>query len=624
MSALSEVCADLCASPVLAATWMIHDGAVAALEDCVVGFQEKAAGTSAAEASAREALQSLPQFAPVLCRRPAGGTQQRQLQLKVQSISGKVLAEVTADPAESLAALKQRVQAQTGMEAAQLSDRLVVLDDDAAPLSSLLRGGETLTLLRKSTTLVELLEAAASVVGDIPDAGPAGELLGTEYTKFSLSGMVQVLDAALSVVRSENLPHEIRFFFHPVRLTAAVVRECHVPLMNVASAMHSLQRAAVVSPAELTVVAAMSAFYLEWLPHRTLLEQLAASRKQAERAVLEAAEVRAFAATLPRMTPCLGVEEASATAAAQMVALAEKGLALPGLDQVRLAMDSGGAQLLRSPPAAESKSRLEWAEAAMACQLAPLRPVSFALETIARGIGEAELKRALRAPSPEAVRLLAAVAWAVNPQGDSCWEEVLRGIGSAPELLERLCRWTPLEAGGRLLHVRRVLLEVLDWCLDGCGGDRVLQSLFAWASSAAALSPFVDVWRRLLPVHTAVRDGVVRARSSANPAASQERAWSTALFLLDGHGETWWWLALIRPARHLPPPWIESEDGGVHRQEQCLDAEPAASEDHSPRTSTRTFHRDDWEDRSHTDSEGSHLESPRPEEPESPLRSATG
>merc|ERR1711972_521131 len=44
---------------------------------------------------------------------------------------------------------------------------------------------------------------------------------------------------------------------------------------------------------------------------------------------------------------------------------------------------------------------------------------------------------------------------------------------------------------------------------------------------------------------------------------AKAKCWSAALFLLDGPGEAWWWLGLIRPAAHMDKPWVDGEDGGV-------------------------------------------------------------
>jgi len=55
----------------------------------------------------------------------------------------------------------------------------------------------------------------------------------------------------------------------------------------------------------------------------------------------------------------------------------------------------------------------------------------------------------------------------------------------------------------------------------------------------------------------------MRADSAVDKASAAAKAWTAALFLLDGTAEAWWWLGLIRSADQAPRPWTDSEDGGV-------------------------------------------------------------
>jgi hypothetical protein len=71
--------------------------------------------------------------------------------------------------------------------------------------------------------------------------------------------------------------------------------------------------------------------------------------------------------------------------------------------------------------------------------------------------------------------------------------------------------------------------------------------------------------QHLSPVHKAIKMGIAKAQRAPKnkQRLAKANAWTSALFLLDGPEEQWWWLRLIRPVTHMDLPWKDSEDGGV-------------------------------------------------------------
>jgi hypothetical protein len=267
-----------------------------------------------------------------------------------------------------------------------------------------------------------------------------------------------------------------------------------------------------------------------------------------------------------------GVKNAADHAVGQIQRLAQTGIALPAMyvEYVRQAIDSAGINLLSNPPAADPGARIKWSEAAMSIQLAPLPHFSTAMKGLARSISACEVESlASEVLTAEPVRLLGAVIWVVQPECkcNPSLVEVKSCLIDAPKFVDALQEWMPVRdtSVARLTRARDLLLGIWSWIASGCGGNHTLASLFAWVSLAIAIMPFADMAQRLMPVYKAVKQGVTK--SPKTPTREQKlakaKAWSAALFLLDGPSEAWWWLGLIRPAAHMEKPWVDGEDGGV-------------------------------------------------------------
>jgi hypothetical protein len=260
------------------------------------------------------------------------------------------------------------------------------------------------------------------------------------------------------------------------------------------------------------------------------------------------------------------------------------------IEYVRQAIDSAGVVLLSSPPAADAGARLHWVDAAMALQLAPLPHLNAALIEIARSVCPYELAALghhREAPPSECVRLLAAAMWVAHPdcKKNASWVDIRKGaLADAESFVQRLCDWQPVKdctCPASLNRARDLLTEAWGWVANGCGGNRTLCVLFAWVSFAVSMRPLIEMAQLLAPVHRQVKRGLdkIRRASPEQQLQAKAKAWTAALFLLDGPGEPWWWLRLIRPAAEREPPWTDSVDGGLGaRAPVSLGEEPNAGE----------------------------------------------
>ncbi|CAJ1452978.1 unnamed protein product [Effrenium voratum] len=147
--------------------------------------------------------------------------------------------------------------------------------------------------------------------------------------------------------------------------------------------------------------------------------------------------------------------------------------------------------------------------------------------------------------------------------GDCCAGELQQatmGFG------DELASWTSDKAEPwRLERAKHLLMEVWTWVSAGCSGCVALQQLFCWLGLAVAIGPLAEQGARVKPVHSTVTTGLQRVGLSAvnHRAAAAAKAWTSALFLLDGTAEAWWWLKGIRSSQQAPRPWTDSKDGGV-------------------------------------------------------------
>jgi len=214
----------------------------------------------------------------------------------------------------------------------------------------------------------------------------------------------------------------------------------------------------------------------------------------------------------------------------------------------------------------------------MSIQLAPLPIVSQTLQKIARLLDIEELAQLGAMPDPPqatgmrsvgAERLMAALCWIIDPQCscDRRWEHSRSLLSDAGSMKQMLIDWSPLKDVNHA-HIGRaadLLLEVWTWVASGCGGCMSFRVLFSWVSLAVAITPLAMQGMRLKSVHSTIKMGLEKADSAKleHRGTAAAKAWTSALFLLDGAAEAWWWLGSIRTASHAGKPWTDSEDGGV-------------------------------------------------------------
>lgn len=329
-------------------------------------------------------------------------------------------------------------------------------------------------------------------------------------------------------------------------------------------------------------------FYNEFFPVRSLAAANMSFLLQAEKAFKESGKVLKISFGLenmcevpPNCTTLDDVLEATQTACDQLVALAEKGIAIvnPHVEYVRCAIDSAGLAMLSSPPPADPVQRLHWAEVIMSMQLSPLPIFDQTLRRIARCIDQDELAEIANKPEPPenmlhgslgtgVERLFAALAWVVDPECncDRRWSQSRQLLQDGEGFAEELGSWSSMQADAlRLSRAKNLLMEVWTWVSSGCSGSLALQSLFCWLILAVSIVPLAEQANRLKPVHSTVKSGLQRVGLAApqNRASTGAKAWTSALFLLDGTAEAWWWLRGIRSFEQAPRPWTDSEDGGV-------------------------------------------------------------
>jgi len=346
------------------------------------------------------------------------------------------------------------------------------------------------------------------------------------------------------------------------------------------------------------IVGVVEAYFREFVPRRAEAAARLQAAKQAEAAFLATEQVLQFVSCLrpmydkPVCQTVEDVQQAATVACDQLVVLAHSGLALsfPHIEFIRCAVDSAGLTFLDNPPATDAFQRLRWAEAIMSVQLTPLPILRKTLERIAKLLNVEELQdiaalseppeagiKGLRAAAAE--RLFAALAWVVDPDCscDQRWEQTRR-IVTDSGFMERLCSWDPMEnsMAHRLNRAREVLVEVWSWVATGCDGSHILQILFAWLSLAVATSPLAEIAKELKPVHRVIESGLEKVRHARpeNKVTAAAKAWTAALFLLDGRDEVWWWLGLVRGSVQANKPWTDSEEGGVGAAQEGFNVDP--------------------------------------------------
>jgi len=407
----------------------------------------------------------------------------------------------------------------------------------------------------------------------------------------ALPEMVRALRAASAEVsamqRAKNLQElcpsgqqslNLQAFSEPAKLDLEAIQSLRIPLQNLAAARRAMA-AGECSPAVEKFVNIMHVFYNDFVPLRAEWVQALVAVEEARQALQHAEEVVAFASSLKRMdrppqsTDVDGVVKATVRSLDQVQLLAKQGLALPAVhvEYVRMAIDSAGAHLLANPPCADPANRIRWSEAAMAIQLAPLPHFGSTLAAIARGIdcqGLQALSREFE-PATECVRLLGAVIWVVQAdcRCNPSWSDIKSILAKPQEFVDTLAEWSPIRdtSVARITHARGLLLGIWGWVAFGCGGSKALGTIFAWVSLTVTLLPLSEMAQRLTPVYKAVKQGITKSERAPpeQQYLAKAKAWTAALFLLDGPGEHWWWLRLIRPSADMDMPWTDGEDGGV-------------------------------------------------------------
>mmetsp|Transcript_84487 Transcript_84487/g.149531 ORF Transcript_84487/g.149531 Transcript_84487/m.149531 type:complete len:1742 (-) Transcript_84487:58-5283(-) len=345
-------------------------------------------------------------------------------------------------------------------------------------------------------------------------------------------------------------------------------------------------------------VQVVQAYYKDFAPRRAEAAAALQAAIQAEAAYVASSQVLEFVSGLtamydkPKCETVEDVKQATMTACEQLVVLSQCGLSLsfPHVEFVRCAIDSAGLTMLDSPPATDAFQRLRWAEAIMAVQLSPLPILTNTLERISKLLVADELQEMAMLPEPPeagikglraaaAERLLAALAWVVDPNCscDQRWEQS-RQIVADPGFLEKLGSWDPMKDSStpRLSRAREVLLEVWSWVATGCDGSFSFQILFAWLSLAVATLPLAELGKELKPVHRVIESGLEKVRNAKpeNKVTVAAKAWTAALFLLDGKDEVWWWLGLVRGSAQANKPWTDSEEGGVGAAQEGFNVDP--------------------------------------------------
>jgi len=538
------------------------------------------------------------------------------LSLTLKLLSGEVVAELVINDGCVGRELRARVARLDGNQAHNL--RLMIggttLAEDVGLGMQGVTDGATLILLRLAPSLSQLVDATAAALSscsaaDLQVVGPHGKPVSepAAYLVFGPSGdslsmpprkgnvqaaMLGALQAVSEILHSVGgayvphidpaaLPASLVFCSDAVQLTPNFVKSLRLPQANLAAARRALGKGSG-WPVVDQFVEIMQRFYDEFVPLRAACSLAAEEADEAERALRHAEEVVSFASTLTRMDnppACSSpgdVSQVAATAADQALTLARQGLALPALhiEYVRLAVDSVGAALLSRPPAADPGARMRWSETAMSIQLAPLPHFVAALSSIAESICQADLEAIAQrdeAPCVECQQLILATVWVVESERQSKprWRDARGILSDAATFLRGMAAWAPVRDSRLpgLTHANEVLLGMWSWVADGCGGSRTLGTLFAWVSLVVALWPMAEMAQRLAPVHKAVKQGIAKSDRAPVEGNAQilakAKAWTTALFLLDGPGQHWWWLQLIRPASYMEMPWTDGEDGGV-------------------------------------------------------------
>eukprot|EP00927_Polykrikos_kofoidii_P046011 TRINITY_DN40196_c0_g1_i1.p1 TRINITY_DN40196_c0_g1~~TRINITY_DN40196_c0_g1_i1.p1 ORF type:complete len:1688 (-),score=308.77 TRINITY_DN40196_c0_g1_i1:309-5372(-) len=382
----------------------------------------------------------------------------------------------------------------------------------------------------------------------------------------------------------QKLENEVEFEVNPVELTGDFVSSLRVPQLNLAAARHSLCRAGDggdrTAAAVADFVMAIVSFYDDFVPQKMHRDfSITASEKNESmhhhvEAALVVAEKLSKIDQVPAHLDANGVSAMASDAATQVETLAKHGLALPAIhvESVRQAVDSAGSCLLSKPPAANPEARLHWAERAMSIQLAPLPPFSRSLREIASSVDCVALQELAHETVPtsvEVVRLFGALVWVVDPncKCDANWTDARELLADTEAFVKMLVDWSPVRDGSpaRLARARELMLGSWLWAAVGCNKRRVLSVIFAWVSFVVVLLPMIEMAQRLIPAQKAVKKGLAKIMKAPPEHAEmiKERAWTSALFLLDSRDEPWWWLQFIRPTAQMEPPWMDGEDGGL-------------------------------------------------------------
>jgi len=540
---------------------------------------------------------------PASSRRPTI----KWVSLTVNWSSGESVGELSVPNSCTVDDVKTKIEAITGIPAryTRLLQGAVTLSNTSTLLSLRIRSAATLTLVSTMKTLPAIvhsvieeiasfspadLDAPAETGGLVSDAAyllvfgsVAGGQFGSAKRGALHAAMLETLHAVADVLRGGSADHEgapsfLHIFGEPVHLTRDAVKSLRVPLLNLFNARRAVATGSAMSVI-VQFVDAMCSFYFDFVVQRCTLMRADEAESRAAAALQRTSAIMQFASQLSSMNNpphCDGISDVNqiaSSAAEQIQLLASHGMALPGIhiECIRNAIDTAGSQMLDSPPAWDAAARLQWAESAMALQLAPVPHLCAALRNIAESLSQQALTDLAKQADVAApcLQLLAAVIWILQPgcRYDAKWETARQIIGDDRGIVQKLIDWSPIKdvslyAAARAKHL---MLDIWDWVTMGCDGNVTLSILFAWVSLAMAVATITEMAQRLLPVHHAVKKALTKIEKAApeNHNSVKVKAWTSVLFLLDGADEAWWWLRLIRPFVRKDPPWTECEDGGV-------------------------------------------------------------
>lgn len=621
--AASKEC--LCSCATVAASWVVLGGDTKELLACVERVRRRAHLARAAATVAGSKLAALVAPRPpevvapeprrrnavvgAVCKHLYKGAiksdvprQPSALAVPVSLISGAIVATVELPEGATVRELKAAVERLEGSSAR--SHR----SGDLAALAT--RG---ITMIRRCTSVTQRLEMAVAAIGPALSAaegpsrrlalepvrhllfGTVGDGAGTGGRRALEQALSETVQACLAVLHAHSaspghVPAAVRSCAAGGPLACALdfvvlneraVKGLRLPMLNLASARRAVAVGSEHCPVALAeVLAAVAAFFEEYVTQHVLAVTTASAAEEAEAACAAAERTTTFATTLTPMVAvplCIDAEavgDVARTAMAQLRVLAGSGIVMAAMhvEFVRQAIDAAALGNLQAPPAGEAGDRIRWAEEVVALQLTAVPHCQEAVSYVASLVPPESLVELLAQPSPsspEVARLLAAILWIVRPdcRCDTSWASArdlvladpdgFLGSLSNPQLLAEVAPRS-VERAGVLLQ------EISFWIVAGCGSSAAL-ALCAWAAAVVAMLPLAVMSQRLQPVHRELRKSLARIRKAPEKQAQgiAAKAWTSVLFLLDAKGEPWWWLGLIRPASSMEPPWTDHADGGV-------------------------------------------------------------